>query len=824
MDLIEFYPLSVDYIDEFSGNHRGIIRLFGRTKDGQRICVLDRSFSNYFWVTLENKGAVKSVKEEILDLKIHERKRVAYATEVSLEKKKYLGKEVYALKVEVNNPRDIMPLREEIRKMGGVVTCLEIDIPFVQRYMREMKLNALALCAVEGEEIENSYRSLTFEATNIKQIGEEILENPKVLSFDIEVYNARRSPNEEEDPILMIAFSGSDGFEKTIVWKKYSGAKKDVEFVNDERELIVRFKDVIREYEPDYLTGYFSDGFDFPYLRGRADKYKIKLDLGIDGSNVRFSKGRGSKTAKICGIPHIDAFKFVRRVLAGELNLPAYDLDTVANSLLGTGKSGANVENLYRAWDKGGKAIEEFCEYNLVDAKITLQLTEKLLPHVNEFIKLCGLLPEEITRMSYGRLVENFVLNNLEQFNEIAPNRPHSGIMNEREGKKIEGAFVYQPTAGVYEDVAVLDFKSLYPTIISAHNICPSTLTDSEKEVNKSPEIKIDGTDTHFCFTYKYDGIFPKLIREILVRRNRVKEMLKKDKKDPALNARQYGLKILANSAYGYLGFFGARWYCKECAASTTAYGRDYIKKLMERAEKEKLKVIYGDTDSIFISLGKGKSMKDAEKFLKDVNNDLPSLMELELDGFYKRGIFVTKKGDSEKGAKKKYALITEDKKIKIVGFETVRGDWSKIAKEVQEKVLEIILKENDVKKAIEYVKEIVKKTKEGKIPIKKMIIKKRLIKEIEDYVAIGPHVNVAKKLVKRGETVGAGSDILYVVQPGKGNIGARALPSDEAKIYDPEYYINHQIIPVVERILSAVGYEKEDVTNEQKQKSLGDF
>jgi DNA polymerase I len=137
---------------------------------------------------------------------------------------------------------------------------------------------------------------------------------------------------------------------------------------------------------------------------------------------------------------------------------------------------------------------------------------------------------------------------------------------------------------------------------------------------------------------------------------------------------------------------------------------------------------------------------------------------------------------------------------------------------------LEIILKENDVKKAVEYVKEIVKKTKEGKIPIKKMIIKKRLIKEIEDYVAIGPHVNVAKKLVKRGETVGAGSDILYVVQPGKGNIGARALPSDEAKIYDPEYYINHQIIPVVERILSAVGYEKEDVTNEQKQKSLGDF
>ena len=98
MDLIEFYPLSVDYIDEFSGNHRGIIRLFGRTKDGQRICVLDRSFSNYFWVTLENKGAVKSVKEEILDLKSrlntiyskHTGQTVKKITEI-LERDKFLN-------------------------------------------------------------------------------------------------------------------------------------------------------------------------------------------------------------------------------------------------------------------------------------------------------------------------------------------------------------------------------------------------------------------------------------------------------------------------------------------------------------------------------------------------------------------------------------------------------------------------------------------------------------------------------------------------------------------------------------------------------------
>jgi DNA polymerase Pol2 len=299
--------------------------------------------------------------------------------------------------------------------------------------------------------------------------------------------------------------------------------------------------------------------------------------------------------------------------------------------------------------------------------------------------------------------------------------------------------------------------------------------------------------------------------------------MLNKNKKDSVLDARQYSLKVLANSAYGYLGFSGARWYCKECAASITAYGRDYIHKVIKRAEGEKFNVLYGDTDSVFISLGKGKTMEDAERFLRDVNNGLPSLMELELDGFYPRGIFVMKKGE-EGGAKKKYALVDNKGDVKVVGFETVRGDWSVIAKEVQKEVLKIILVKDDIDAAVKYVKDVVKDVKDNKIPVKKMIIKKQLLKEVDEYASIGPHVNVAKKMIEKGEIVGAGSEIRYVVQPGKGSIGDRSLPSDEAKIYDVDYYLTHQIIPVVERIFSAVGYEKEDLLGEHKQKSLGDF
>jgi DNA polymerase elongation subunit (family B) len=156
-----------------------------------------------------------------------------------------------------------------------------------------------------------------------------------------------------------------------------------------------------------------------------------------------------------------------------------------------------------------------------------------------------------------------------------------------------------------------------------------------------------------------------------------------------------HALKIPSNSFFGYLGYPRSRWYSRECAGSITAYARQYIKEVINEAEKSKFDVIYGDTDSAVIRLG-DRTKEDALKFMKDFNSKLPEAMELELEDFYVRGVFVGKKqGNKESlGAKKKYALITESGRIKIRGFELVRRDWSKIARETQRKVLETILKE----------------------------------------------------------------------------------------------------------------------------------
>ncbi len=820
---VDFYPLTVDYFDEIGSAHRGVVRIFGRDSEGNKICVEDKTYSAYFWIVLEDKTYAEPIKKKLMKLKIAEVRRNAYVTNVEIMKKKHLAENVDVLKVEVNNPKDVSVIREEIKSWDGITNFLELDIPFTRRYLVDKKIEPLSLCTVEGEEIESNYRvSNVINAKIVIPKENGYMAKPRVLGFDIEVYSKHRFPNNEVDPILMVALYGSDGYKKTFVWKKYKGATDDVEFVKDEKELIMKFNDAVNAYDADFLVGYFSDGFDFPYLKARAEKFKMKLDLSLDGKKIKSTRRNNTQTTKIAGLIHVDVFKFIRRIMSGEINLPSYDLDTVANNFLGVGKTGADVGEMWKVWDAGSDEIGDYCKYNLRDSKLACELFEKIYSNLKEFVKLCGLPPDDISRMGYSQLVESLVMKNLEEFNELAPNRPYRNVVGEREGRSVEGAFVVQPEAGVYQDIVVFDFKSLYPTIISAHNICPSTITEKTKDVNTTPEIEVNGKNVKYNFNFKYDGIFPKLIRAILVRRNRVKEMLKKNKKDATLTARQYSLKILANSAYGYLGFSGARWYCKECAASTTAYARNYIKTLIKSANKHNLDVIYGDTDSIFVSLG-DKNLDYAEKFMEEVNKDLPSLMELEMDGYYPRGIFVMKKGEEE-GAKKKYALIDKNNDIKIAGFETVRGDWSGIAKETQKEVLRIILEEGDVENAVKYVKKVLKDTNEGKVPVEKMILKKKLTKDLEDYSAIGPHVNVAIKLKERGDAVGAGSEIKYVVQEGTGKIGDRASPFDEAKSYDPEYYIQNQILPAVERIFLAVGYDKEDLTNIHKQKSLGDF
>jgi len=421
--------------------------------------------------------------------------------------------------------------------------------------------------------------------------------------------------------------------------------------------------------------------------------------------------------------------------------------------------------------------------------------------------------------MSYGQIVEWYLMRKAHLKDELAPDRPKSKEILGRKDQKFEGAFVFEPKPGIYENVAVFDFKSLYPTIIAAHKLGPSTL--SEKGT-KAPETDISGKKVQFTFNETKEAFLPEEIKHVIEVKGKVSEELKKDSDNATLKGQKYALKVLANSFYGYLSFAGSKWYCLEAGASTAAYARQYIKNAMKSAEEQKFEILYGDTDSLFLSL-EGHTKEEALKFRDSINENLPGLMELELEGIFPRGIFVGSKG-GKSGAKKKYALLKDNNKIKIVGFETVRGDWSYLAKELQKEVLNIVLKENDKEKAVKYVQDIIKKVRARELPMEKMIISRQLRKSIGEYEAVGPHVAVAKRMEDAGIPVGPGSIIKFIVNEGKGIIRDRAKLPEESTNYDIDYYLKNQIGPAVEPIMSVLGYTKKDLIEGNSQSTLGDF
>lgn len=207
---------------------------------------------------------------------------------------------------------------------------------------------------------------------------------------------------------------------------------------------------------------------------------------------------------------------------------------------------------------------------------------------------------------------------------------------------------------------------------------------------------------------------------------------------------------------------------------------------------------------------------ENVDKFLLSVNEELPPGMELEFEGFYERGFFVTKK---------RYALIQDDK-IVVKGLELVRRDWAPVAKKTQEKVMMAILKDASPDKAAKIIKEVIDQIKKGETPLEDLVIHTQLTKNPDKYKQRAPHVLAAKKAIERGRKVGRGSIIRYIVIKGKGPISQRAEPLEDADVanYDPNYYIDNQVLPAVSRIIDSLGYSQDEIVHQEKQSSLDAF
>ena len=816
MEKARFYPIDITY-KVIEG--KPVIHIFGRTDDGKQICVLYQGFEPYFYV-IPVEG--KDIEYQLLGIKIEKDGEKISITRIERAIKRYMGKEVNAFKVFVKLPAHVPMLREELRKIDGIKSVNENDILFVRRFMIDRSIVPLELYEAEGIYESKKLRIPACTAENIKAADSDTVFEPRILSLDIETYTPGYKEIEpDRNPIIMMAFYAND-FRKVFAWKHFKTNLDYVEFVESEAALIEKFREVLESYKPDILNGYYSDGFDLPYIKARADKYRIKLDIGSDFSEIRIRSGM-TVSAEISGIQHLDIFKFVRKVMYGTLDTDRYNLNSVAAEMLGEKKHVIDLDELSKEWDSNAEDMDRFCEYNLQDAKLAHQISEKLFPTIREMVKITGLTVFDVTRMGFSQLVEWYLLRQAPLFNQIAPNKPGNRELVQRKYTSIKGAFVFEPEPGLYKNIVVFDYRSLYPTIIGSHNVSPGTLRCSCCELT-AKRVPIENGEIWFC--EKRKGFIPTLIEDLITRRMRIKEIIKdtSGEKSRILDARESTLKLLANSFYGYLGFYAARWYSLDSAQATTAYGRYYIKDVISKAGESGFKVIYSDTDSVFMTLD-NKSKNDAIGFSNDINRELPGLMELEFDGFYPSGIFVSAKM-GQFGAKKRYALVSEDGKIKIKGFESVRRNTSPVARETQEKVFEIILKEHDNIKAFGYVKKVVDDLRNKRIPLESVIITIQLQKDIKEYDSRGPHVAAAQKLKNRGIHIGPGSAISFIVTQGSDIIRNRAKLPDEVKQtdYDADYYIHRQVIPAVERIFNVLGYSKEELLVSKEQTKLEGF
>ncbi|MEM4264098.1 MAG: DNA-directed DNA polymerase [Candidatus Woesearchaeota archaeon] len=809
---LQFYPLDIAYkvVDG-----RPVIYMFGRTIDGKQICVLDDSLTPYFYV-IPKAGAV--LKDKIEKLSVEKNQTKLSVVKVEETKMRLREKEIDALRVYTNIPAAVPEIKDIIKEWDGVESVNEHDILFVRRYLIDKNIIPLTLVTVEGEPVAEKLRVPAIKAEKITQFSDDAIKNPKIIAVDIETYNPNgKNVSPDVNPIVMIGLYG-DNFKRVITWKKFK-AEDYVEFVNSEADVLDRFKELIEELSPDIIAGYFSDGFDFPYIKARANKYRLKLDLGLDYSELTVS-GKGQSTAQITGIVHFDVFKFIRKAIHKTLKTDVFTLDAVAEEILGEKKLDVDMENLAKVWDAGDERLNDYVKYNLHDAKLTYDLAIKMWPNVLELVKTIGLPLFSLNRMSFSQFVEWYIMRQVKPLREIAPNKPGYHEQMARMARRLKGAFVFEPKPGLYKDIIVFDYRSLYPTIIASHNISPGTFNCTCCEgKNKAP---IDMMDVWFCT--KKRGFASAIIEDLITRRARIKKMLKENKDDVLLNARSWALKDLANAFWGYMGFSAARWYSVECAESILGWARYYIKNVISKAQEAGFTVLYSDTDSVFITLG-NKTRDDAMKFVEKINLELPGVMEMEYQGFYPSGIFVSTKG-GEGGAKKKYALIDERQSVKIVGFETVRRNSSFIAKDVQRDVLNIILKEGDSRKAAAYVRSVVADLKANKIPLDKVVIYTQLSKDIDDYESVGPHVAAAQRMKAKGIDVSPGTIIRFVVTKGTGRIRDKVRLVDEARQedYDADYYIDHQVIPVVETIFAVLGIKREDLEGASSQSNLGSF
>jgi len=765
-------------INEDRVNERPAVHLWGIDEKDRRVVVTASLLMPYFYLLPSESQNPEAVKDQLLQ------DRGAYPELLSMqvEDKKFLGRPRKALRVNCSDSAVVSTYAKKLCKSASEVSAFEQDFRLSARYLTDYMLTPCGWheCEVEVVRAERPVQTTLNALTVPKPVVDDAVPKLRILALSLLAIGERGSAKPERDAVRAIAMTTNTGKNELLLNSGFDDSGTLREFV--------RF---VEDQDPDIIVGFDTNRLDWPYLIRRARSKKIRLAVGRDQSEPHTSLyGHTSITGRV----NLD----LADIASGILEIKIKTVENFAKFLhaeLPKGFSVPDESERNELW-KDPASRERLLTTLRQIAQITLDVAEATLNFPMQLSALTGLPLDHVMTAAVGFRVDSYLIRQAHQLGELIPPRSEQPFYTYR------GAVVLEPETGLHDNIVVLDFSSMYPNLMMKYNLSPDTLVrPGEKlapdQVYVVPEVK-------HRFRKKPDGLYRTALSNLILERVRIKEELKelgeKSTRYKVLKERERAVKIIANACYGYAGWLGARWYSKEVAESAAALGRETITKTIEKAKGLGLQIIYGDTDSIFVRNDREK----VKRLLKWVEDELG--LEIRPEREYVRVLFTE--------AMKRYAGLLQDGSLDIVGLEVVRGDWSDLARQVQEQVLIDILREQSIDKAVADVRRTIDQLRSRKIPIESLTIRKTLTKPIEQYAVRAPHVEVAKLLLKQGWDLGLGDKVAYVIVQGPGKLFQKSRPSHQARLedVDTEYYLENQVKPAAMRILERFGVKEEQL------------
>ncbi|XP_046489003.1 DNA polymerase delta catalytic subunit isoform X2 [Neodiprion pinetum] len=883
-DSLTFQQIEVDhYIGQplagMPGSKIGpvaIMRMYGVTMEGNSVCCHVHGFCSYFFVTAPekfNNSHCKPFKDALnravlTDMRSKNDKVTEAVLVVELIYKQslygYAGEDLVPfIKITVALPKLVAPCKRLLEKemifptfSDHVYQAFETNIEFDIRFMVDTHVVGCSwIKLVPGKWKLRGHPGNDLPLTSRCQLEVDVawdnfIAHPpegewakvapfRILSFDIECAGRKGIfPEANHDPVIQIAnmlirHGDTEPFLRNVFTLDTCAPIIGSQVLSFQKEAVMleKWADFVRQCDPDIFTGYNINNFDFPYLINRAQHLKvnsfsylgrIKDIKSVIKDQVLQSKQMGRRENKHVNFEGRVPFDLLL-VLIRDYKLRSYTLNAVSYHFLQEQKEDVHHSIISDLQNGNPQTRRRLAVYCLKDAYLPLRLLDKLMCIINymEMARVTGVSLCCLLTRGQGVKVVSQLLRKAQEKGYLMPTHQSQGS-----DEQFEGATVIEPKRGYYNDpIATLDYSSLYPSIIMAHNLCYTTLLlPATQHKLKLTNEKFSQTPTNAMFVKSSvrKGLLPEILENLLNARKLAKTELKNETdpfKQKVLDGRQLALKISANSVYGFTGAQVGKLPCLEISSSTTAYGRAMIERTKQEVEqkyciangyKHDAVVIYGDTDSVMVKFGV-KDMAEAMELGKDaadfVSSKFIKPIKLEFEKIYFPYLLINKK---------RYAglLFTKpDKydKMDCKGLETVRRDNCPLVANMMNTCLQKLLIDRDPDGATDYAKQIISDLLCNRIDISQLVITKELTKT--EYAAKQAHVELAAKMKKRdaGTAPKLGDRVPYVFTSAAK--GTPAYLKAEDPIYvlensipiDSNYYLENQLSKPLLRIFEPI-------------------